>query len=350
VTPRIPEKRSGKTVAIVGSGPAGLAAADQLNQAGHAVTVFERADRIGGLLMYGIPNMKLDKSVVQRRIDLIAAEGVEFKTSVDVGNTISANEIKDNFDATIICVGSTTPRDLKIPGRTLQGIHFAMDYLTQSTSSLLGGGESEIHAAGKDVVVIGGGDTGTDCCGTAMRQGCKSLVNLEIVPRPPEQRADSNPWPQWPLIFRTDYGHAEAAAKFGNDPRQFAVETVEFVAEKNDWQLTGLKIQSVDWSTERPGVAPFSPVPDSEQLLKADLVFLALGFLGPEPALADQFGLETNPRSNIQANTEDYETSQPGIFAAGDCRRGQSLVVWAIREGRQAAEVCDKFLSSLVSS
>lgn len=350
VTPRIPKKRTGKTVAVIGSGPAGLAAADQLNQAGHMVTVFERSDRIGGLLMYGIPNMKLEKSIVQRRIDLIASEGVEFKTGVDVGTTISAAEIKDNFDATIICIGATKPRDLKIPGRTLQGIHFAMDYLTRSTASLLGGGDSEIHAGGKDVVVIGGGDTGTDCCGTAMRQGCKSLVNLEIVPRPPEQRAASNPWPQWPLIFRTDYGHSEAAAKFGNDPRQFAVETIEFVAERNDWQLTGLKIHSVDWAAQRPGVAPFSPVEGSERLLTADLVFLALGFMGPEPKLAEQFGLETNTRSNIQANTEDYETSQPGVFAAGDCRRGQSLVVWAIREGRQAAAVCDKFLSSIAQN
>ena len=346
VTARIPETRSGKTVAVIGSGPAGLAAADQLNQAGHQVTVFERADRIGGLLMYGIPNMKLDKTVVQRRIDLLIAEGIEFKTGIEVGTDISASEIKDTFDAVITCVGATKPRDLKIPGRSLAGIHFAMDYLTGSTGSLLNGSQAPIDARDKKVVVIGGGDTGTDCCGTALRQGCKSLVNLEIVPRPPAERADSNPWPQWPLVFRTDYGHSEAAEKFGADPRKFAVETVEFVADKG-WQLTGLKVQTVDWSIERPGVAPFSPVADTEELIEADLVFLALGFLGPEPIVAEQFGLESGPRSNILANTEDYETSQPGIFAAGDCRRGQSLVVWAIREGRQAAEVCHKYLTTV---
>ena len=344
VNARVPETRSGKTVAVIGSGPAGLAAADQLNQCGHQVTVLERADRIGGLLMYGIPNMKLDKAVVQRRIDLLIAEGIEFKTGVEVGIDMPASEINDSFDAVITCVGATKPRDLKIPGRSLQGVHFAMDYLTGSTASLLDGSEAPIDARDKRVVVIGGGDTGTDCCGTALRQGCKSLVNLEIVPRPPVERADNNPWPQWPLVFRTDYGHAEAAAKFGADPRQFAVETVEFVADKG-WQLNGLKVQTVDWSVERPGVAPFSPMPDTEQLIEADLVFLALGFLGPEPVIAEQFGLESGPRSNILANTEDYETSQPGIFAAGDCRRGQSLVVWAIREGRQAAEVCDRYLT-----
>ena len=206
-----------------------------------------------------------------------------------------------------------------------------------------------ISAKDKKVVVIGGGDTGTDCIGTAIRQGCESVVNLEIVVRPPNERADKNPWPQWPLIFRTDYGHAEAAAKFGSDPRQFAVETTEFVAD-NNWQLTGLKTTKVDWSVERPGVAPFSRIEGSEATIEADLVFLALGFLGPEPMIAEQFGLETGPRSNILANTTDYETSQPGVFAAGDCRRGQSLVVWAIREGRQAAEVCDKYLGSLTNA
>jgi glutamate synthase (NADPH/NADH) small chain len=343
VRARVPAARTGKTVAVVGSGPAGLAAADQLNQAGHQVTVFERSDRIGGLLMYGIPNMKLPKTIVQRRIDLLSEEGIEFRSNTDVGIDIGAEEIKSTFDATIICVGATQPRDLKIPGRSLEGVHFAMDYLTQSTSALTGGQTPEIHAHEKNVVVIGGGDTGTDCIGTALRQGCKSLVNLEIVPRPPDSRAENNPWPQWPLIFRSDYGHAEAKARFGRDPRQFAVETVEFVADKG-WQLTGLKIRSVDWSTERPGVAPFSPVVESERMLPADLVFLALGFEGPEPFLAEQFGLETGTRTNILANTTDYETSQPGVFAAGDCRRGQSLVVWAIREGRQAAAVCDQYL------
>ena len=343
VLPRIPEERSGKTVAVIGSGPAGLAAADNLNQLGHEVTVFERDDRIGGLLMYGIPNMKLDKDVVQRRIALLRKEGIHFKTCIEVGVTVSADDIRSQFDAVVICVGSTAPRDLKIPGRSTNGIHFAMDYLRGSTASLLDGTNSLISAKDKNVVVIGGGDTGTDCIGTAMRQGCKSVVNLEIVDRPPESRADSNPWPQWPSIFRTDYGHAEVKTMFGQDPRSFNVETVEFIPD-SDWNLTALRTVEVDWGLERPGVAPFSPIAGSEKLIEADLVFLALGFTGPEPGIPEAFGLEIGPRSNILANTSDYETSQPGVFAAGDCRRGQSLVVWAIREGRQAADVCDQYL------
>ncbi len=345
VVPRLPQSRTGKKVAVIGSGPAGLAAADVLNQAGHEVTVFEREDRIGGLLMYGIPNMKLDKGVVQRRLDLLQQEGIQFKTGIEVGVAISADEIKSSFDSVVICVGATLPRDLKIPGRSLTGIHFAMDYLRGSTAALLDDATAPISANGKNVVVIGGGDTGTDCLGTAIRQGCNSVVNLEIVTRPPDQRLDSNPWPQWPMIFRTDYGHEEAKAKFGEDPRQFSVETVEFVAD-SDWNLKGLKTVEVDWAKQRPGFAPFTAVEGTEKLIEADLVFLALGFLGPEPLISEAFGLETGQRTNILANTSDYETSQPGIFAAGDCRRGQSLVVWAIREGRQAAEVCDRYLST----
>ena len=222
-----------------------------------------------------------------------------------------------------------------------------MDYLRGSTASLLDGTESIISAKDKNVVVIGGGDTGTDCIGTAIRQGCKSVVNLEIVDRPPETRADSNPWPQWPLIFRTDYGHAEAKAIYGKDPRSFNIETVEFLSDA-DWNLRALRTVEVDWSEERTGVAPFSPIEGSENLIEADLVFLALGFTGPEPGISEAFSLETGPRSNILANTSDYETSQPGVFAAGDCRRGQSLVVWAIREGRQAADACNQYLNALV--
>lgn len=349
VTPRIPRERSGKKVAVVGSGPAGLACADQLNQMGHNVTVFERADRVGGLLMYGIPNMKLDKEIVDRRVNLLREEGIEFQTGVEIGNTISASEVKEKFDAVVLCVGATQPRDLKIPGRTAAGIHFAMNYLQGSTSSLLGGDATPINAKGKKVVVIGGGDTGTDCIGTAIRQGCESVVNLEIVSRPPDERADSNPWPQWPVVFRTDYGHAEAKAKFGDDPRRFAVETVEFIADK-EFNVSGLRTCMVDWSRQRPGVAPFSRIEGTEQDIEADLVFLALGFLGPETFVSESFGLESDKRSNILASQSDYCTSVPGIFAAGDCRRGQSLVVWAIREGREAATACDQYLSAMAES
>ncbi len=346
VTPRTPEKRSGKTVAVVGSGPAGLACADQLNQAGHQVTVYERADRLGGLLMYGIPNMKLDKDIVERRIQLLREEGIEFITGAEIGSNVSASELKERYDSIVLCVGATQARDLKIPGRTASGIHFAMDYLRGSTSSLLGGDDCPINAKDKKVVVIGGGDTGTDCIGTAIRQGCESVVNLEIVTRPPDERGDDNPWPQWPVIFRTDYGHAEAKAKFGEDPRLFAVETVEFIADK-DFNVSGLRTCMVDWNRERPGVAPFSRIEGTEQLIEADLVFLALCFLGPESFVAEQFGLECDGRSNILAAESDYCTSVPGIFAAGDCRRGQSLVVWAIREGREAAVACDSYLATM---
>ncbi len=345
IQPRIPLKRTGKSVAIVGSGPAGLACADELNQAGHQVTVFEKDDRIGGLLMYGIPNMKLDKSVVQRRLDLLAQEGIVFKTSVNIGIDVTAEELRSSFDAVILCVGAAAPRDLKIPGRTLNGIHFAMDYLTGATAALLDGTEPPISAAGKKVVVIGGGDTGNDCIGTAIRQGCTSVVNLEIVPQPPASRAANNPWPQWPLIFRTDYGHSEALAKFGNDPRKFSIETNEFLGD-TDWNLIGLKTSLVDWSKERPGIAPFSPVEGSSSTIEADLVFLALGFLGPDPEFVQKFDVQQTDRSNISANHHDFETSIPGVFAAGDCRRGQSLVVWAIREGRDAAASCHQFLMS----
>ncbi|MEL7498410.1 MAG: glutamate synthase subunit beta [Planctomycetota bacterium] len=345
IKPRIPESRTGNRVAVIGSGPSGLAAADMLNQAGHHVTVFERDDRIGGLLMYGIPNMKLDKQVVARRIDLLEQEGICFKTSVDVGVDITPEELRDTFDGILFCVGSTRPRDLKIPGRTLSGIHFAMEYLRGSTQSLLNESDPPINVKGKRVIVIGGGDTGTDCIGTAIRQGCSSLVNLEIVPRPPKERSADNPWPQWPIVFRTDYGHAEAAEHFGSDPRQFAIESLEFVGD-TDWNLIGLRTCSVDWSIERPGVAPFSRVEGSEQTIHADFVFLALGFVGPQPELVERFGLQIDQRGNVSANDRDFETSIPGVFAAGDCRRGQSLVVWAIKEGRNAAAACDSYLKT----
>ncbi|MDA0835582.1 MAG: glutamate synthase subunit beta [Planctomycetota bacterium] len=341
-----PESRTGKKVAVVGSGPAGLACAAQLNSVGHDVTVFERADRIGGLLMYGIPNMKLDKTLVQRRVDLMAAEGVKFVTNTSIGTDLPSKKLLDDFDAVVLCTGATKPRDLHIPGRDLKGIHFAMEFLHANTKSLLDSEHKDgnyIDAKGKHVVVIGGGDTGTDCIGTSMRHGCKSLINLEIVPRPPEFRAPNNPWPQWPKIFRVDYGHAEVAAVYGKDPREFAVETVEFHGDEQG-HVKSMTIRQVDWSKPADKGPPFSPVPGSEREIEADLVFLALGFLGPEQKIAEELGLATDPRSNYQAEYGRFATSIDKVFAAGDCRRGQSLVVWAINEGRAAARECDRYL------
>ncbi len=343
---RPPKTRTGKKVAVVGSGPAGLAAAAQLNQAGHHVTVYERSDRIGGLLMYGIPNMKLEKWIVERRVQLLRDEGVQFVTNTEIGVDIPAADVQRDHDAMVLCVGSTRPRDLAIPGRELQGVHFAMEFLHANTRSLLDSNLEDgnyINAQDKDVIVIGGGDTGNDCLGTSMRHGCRSLVNFEIVPRPPDERAPQNPWPQWPRIFRVDYGHEEAEAKFGEDPRVFSIETLEFLGN-DEGRLTGLKTCLVDWSKPTPNGPPFSRVPNSERVFPADLVFLALGFLGPEPVLAEQLGLATDGRSNFQAEYGQYATNVPGVFACGDCRRGQSLIVWAINEGREAARECDRHL------
>jgi glutamate synthase (NADPH/NADH) small chain len=346
VKPNVPSRRTGKKVAVIGSGPAGLACAAQLNSAGHQVTVYERSDRIGGLLMYGIPNMKLEKPIVERRINILKAEGIKFVVNTEIGRDLAANELLEKFDAVVLCVGATVPRDLKIPGRELKGIHFAMEFLHANTKSLLDSGLADgnyISAKDKRVIVIGGGDTGTDCLGTSLRHGCKSLVNFEIVDRSPEQRPANNPWPQWPRIFRVDYGHAEAAAKFGADPRQFNIETVEFLGDKQG-NVVGLKSTQVDWARPVPGGAPFSRVENSEQIFEADLVLLAMGFLGPEQTLVEQLGMETDARSNFKATEFNYATTIPGVFAAGDCRRGQSLIVWAIREGREAAHDCDRFL------
>ncbi len=346
VKPNPPKTRTGKKVAVIGSGPAGLACAAQLNSAGHTVTVYERADRIGGLLMYGIPNMKLEKWIVQRRVDLMAAEGVKFVTNCAVGKDIDAVHLREENDAIAMCVGATKPRDLTIPGRDLKGVYFAMEFLHGNTKSLLDSDLQDgkcLSAKGKKVIVIGGGDTGTDCIGTSMRQGCSSLVNFEIVPRPPDDRAASNPWPQWPRVFRVDYGHAEAAAKFGQDPRTFAIDTVRFNGDANG-NLKSLTAVKVDWSKPVKGSALFSRVEGSEVEFECDMVFLALGFLGPEQILAEQLGVETDPRSNFKADYGRYDTSIPGVFAAGDCRRGQSLIVWAINEGREAARECDRYL------
>ena len=367
IVPNPPLERTGKKVAVVGSGPAGLSAAAQLNSAGHLVTVYERADRIGGLLMYGIPNMKLEKWMVERRVKLLEEEGVMFVAGCEIGRDLDASQLRDDFDAVILCTGATRPRDLPIPGRELSGIHFAMEFLTANTKTLLdtlGDGPFEtngklprfptgreagdfISAADKHVIVIGGGDTGTDCLGTSMRHGCRTLVNFEIVPQPPAERAANNPWPQWPRIFRVDYGHAERKAVFGEDPRQFAIETIEFIGDENG-NVKALKTIDVDWSKPVENGPPFSRVEGSEREWEVDLVLLAMGFLGPESPAARQLGVDVREgRGGMSWYTGEYgkyTTNVENVFTAGDCRRGQSLVVWAINEGREAARECDRYL------
>ncbi|MDH3977732.1 MAG: glutamate synthase subunit beta [Gammaproteobacteria bacterium] len=348
VKPRVPEVRSGKKVAVVGSGPAGLAAADQLNQAGHEVTVYERADRIGGLLMYGIPNMKLDKTgVVDRRVDLLKAEGIQFKTNADVGQNVDARQLMNDNDALLLATGSTVPRDLPILGRDLNGVHFAMDFLTAHTKSLLDSNLEDgqyISAKGKRVIVIGGGDTGTDCIGTSVRHGCSAMVNLELLDKPAADRPEGNPWPEWPLVMRTDYGHEESAATFGDDPRQYAVLSKEFIDDGNG-NVAGLKVVDIRWLKNSEGRMEMTEVEGSERVIEADIVLLAMGFLGPESYLADALNIERDARSNYQAAHGPFATSIKGVYAAGDCRRGQSLVVWGINEGRGAARSIDEYLS-----
>lgn len=372
IKPQPPKERTGKRVAIVGSGPAGLAAAAQLNKAGHSVTVYERADRIGGLLMYGIPNMKLDKNVVARRVNLLREEGVTFVTCAHVGKPqefpsghmtqimqqrgqevqfIDPNDLMRDFDALVLATGATQPFDPvgKCPGRQLNGIYFAMDFLTRNTKSLL---DSELadnsftSAANKHVIVIGGGDTGADCIGTSLRHGCTSVVNFELLDKPPKERANNNPWPEWPRVFRVDYSHTETEARFGADPRQYSVLTKEFV-DDGKGNVKGVRTVTLDWS--KPGErAPFSEVPGSEKEWPADLVLLATGFVGPEKTVGEMLGIEfQRPRGNwetFQAEHGKFATNLPGVFAAGDCRRGQSLVVWAINEGRGAARAVDAYL------
>jgi glutamate synthase (NADPH/NADH) small chain len=346
IKPEPPASRSGKKIAVIGSGPAGLAAAAQLNKVGHTVTVYEREDRIGGLLMYGIPNMKLEKTMVERRVDLLRQEGVEFVTGAHVGVNVDIAELHEKTDALLLACGATKPRDLPIPGRELKGVHFAMEFLTENTRSLLSSNLEDgeyISAKGKDVIVIGGGDTGTDCIGTSMRHGCSSLVNFELLPMPPEMRAEDNPWPQWPRIFRVDYGHAEVASRFGADPRQFSVLSKEFI-DDGSGNVAGVRTVQVEWANNNGSGWQMAEVPGSEREWKAQLFFLAMGFLGPEETIVPKLGLETDPRSNFKADYGRFATSIDGVFAAGDCRRGQSLVVWAIREGRWAAREMDRYL------
>ncbi len=347
VTPQPPEERTGKRVAVVGSGPAGLAAADQLNKAGHLVTVFERADRPGGLLMYGIPNMKLEKDVVTRRTGLMEQEGVVFKCGVEIGKDIPAKELLNDYDSVVLACGATKPRDLPIEGRDLQNVHFAMDFLGPNTKELwdLKEGKAEQFselAKGKHVVIIGGGDTGTDCVGTSLRHGCKSVTQLEIMPKPPLERADNNPWPEWPKTYKVDYGQEEAAAVQGEDPRQYLVSANKFEGDA-DGKLKAVHVHNIEWVNQDGRFMP-KKVDGSERVLEADLVLLAMGFLGPEADIVEQLGLDQDARSNIKAEYGRFNTNIDKVFAAGDVRRGQSLVVWAINEGRAVARECDRFL------
>lgn len=348
VVPQPPIGRTGKKVAVIGSGPSGLAAAAQLNKAGHWVTVFERADRFGGLLMYGIPNMKLDKAFVQRRVDLMAAEGVKFVANTEVGKDYPVGKLLGEFDAVVLCGGATRPRDLPLPGRQLKGVHFAMEFLHANTKSLLDSQLKDgkfISAKGLDVVVIGGGDTGTDCVATALRHKCKSVTQLEIMPQPPQERAANNPWPQFPKVYKMDYGQEEAAAIQGAEPRRYCTLSKEIIGD-NKGRVKEIHTVQVEWVKGPEGRLIPQDIPGSEKVLPAQLVLLAMGFLGPESALLDVIGVERDNYSNVRADYGRFATSVKGVFAAGDMRRGQSLVVWAINEGRGAAREVDRYLMS----
>ena len=341
IKPKLIESRTDKKVAVVGSGPAGLAAADELNQMGHSVMVYERSDRIGGLLMYGIPNMKLGKDVVDRRVDLLMQEGVEFVTNTDVGKDISTDELQNNFDAVVFTTGATKARDLPAENRNAKGIYPAMDFLTSNTKSLLDNGiadESQLSAKGKNVIVIGGGDTGTDCIGTSLRQGAKSIINFELMSQPPEHRSDTNPWPEWPVIFRVDYGHEESNKVFGNDPRRYQLLTKAFLKDSNG-DVKGIKTINVDFVDGK-----LTEIDGTEKTWDAELVLLSMGFLSPEHYLSDDANIELDERGNYQSKHGEFNTSRKGVFSAGDCRRGQSLVVWAINEGRGVANSVNSFL------
>ena len=347
VKPCPPQVRTGKRVAVVGSGPSGLAAAQLLNKRGHQVTVYERNDRIGGLLRYGIPNMKLDKKVIDRRLELMEAEGIEFVTNANVGENVSAEKLMKEYDAVVLACGASNPRDINVPGRDAKGIYFAVDFLTATTKSLLDSGFADkkfIPAKGKHVIVIGGGDTGNDCVGTCIRLGAASVTQLEMMPKAPDERAQNNPWPQWPRVCKTDYGQQEAIALWGHDPRIYTTTVTEFVKNKNGeiCQAKLVKLQSK--KDGKTGRMMMVPVEGTEEVVKADLVLIAAGFLGSQKYVTDAFKVAVNGRTNVETAPDKYVTSVPKVFTAGDMHRGQSLVVWAIREGREAAKAVDEYL------
>ena len=345
--PKPPKVRTGKTVAVVGSGPSGLAVADQLNKRGHSVTVYERSDRVGGLLMYGIPNMKLEKHIVDRKIKVMEAEGIVFKTGVDVGKDIKAEKLLKEYDRVVLACGASNPRDISVPGRDAKGIYFAVDFLKANTKSLLDSDFEDkkyVDTKGKNVVIIGGGDTGNDCVGTSIRHGCKSVTQIEMMPKAPDTRSAGNPWPEWPKICKTDYGQEEAIAVFGHDPRIYESTVQEFVKDKNG-SLKAVKIVKLSWEKDpASGRMKMSEVPGSEQTLPAEIVLIAAGFLGSQKYVTDAFHVDINERSNVKTGAGAYETSVKNVFTAGDMHRGQSLVVWAIREGREAARAVDESL------
>ena len=347
IKPHKPSVRTGKSVAIVGSGPSGLAAAAQLNKRGHLVTVFEREDRIGGLLMYGIPNMKIEKSIIDRRIDIMSQEGVKFITNTDIGKRHKASKLLKEFDAVILACGASNPRDINAPGRDATGIFFAVDFLKATTKSLLNSNLEDgnfINAKDKNVVVIGGGDTGNDCVGTSIRHGCKSVVQIEMMPKLPDERAENNPWPQWPRICKTDYGQEEAIHVFGHDPRIYETTVKEFIKNENG-ELKAVKVVKVKFVTNpETGRREMQEVEGSEQIIDADIVLIAAGFLGSQSYVTESFGVEVNARTNVATEEGKFQTNIEKVFTAGDMHRGQSLVVWAIREGRDAAKAVDEYL------
>ena len=347
VQPVIPSVRSGKKVAVIGSGPSGLAAAQQLNRRGHSVTVFERSDRIGGLLRYGIPNMKLDKSVIDRRVKIMEEEGVVFKTSVNVGVDVTAEELKKEFDAVVLCCGASNPRDINVPGRDANGIYFAVDFLGKVTKALL---DSDFEkppvelAKDKHVIVIGGGDTGNDCVGTTIRLGAASVTQLEMMPCPPTERAASNPWPEWPRVLKTDYGQEEAIEVFGHDPRVYTTTVKEFIKDKKGNVKQAVLVKLKSEKDPKSGRMMMVPIEGSESKVPCDLVLIAAGFLGSQKYVTEAFGVELDGRTNVKTEAGQYASSVPGVFTAGDMHRGQSLVVWAIHEGREAAKAVDEAL------